>query len=260
MGVKYVKDFSFPSEFGFTGSARSPSMAKGGGMPKAAPKPKTTTPGGAVPRHMAAKAALGALALGRIQGALGAAKHKAPAGPQMPGGAPAAMPSMPPPPTPPMGAGGPPAPGGAPNMPQMRKGGHFKRRKKYDEGGQVDIDMPPGQNSGGEGPTLMRRTMGEYFSPIRQTTKADDLEFIRTDKEKSHKATADTGHAKGGHFIQGMHLKKGALHRELGVPEGQKIPAAKLSAAASGRYGKLAEKRAHTAQMLKGLRHGKRKG
>ena len=67
--------------------------------------------------------------------------------------------------------------------------------------------------------------------------------------------------AKGGKFIQGMHLKKGALHRELGVPEGEKIPEAKLSAAASGRYGKLAEKRAHTAQTLKGLsRHRGKKG
>jgi hypothetical protein len=64
-----------------------------------------------------------------------------------------------------------------------------------------------------------------------------------------------TGFAKGGsaggkNFIQGMHMKKGALHRELGVPEGQKIPATKMQAAASGRMGPLAEKRAHTAQTL----------
>lgn len=33
-------------------------------------------------------------------------------------------------------------------------------------------------------------------------------------------------------WIQGMHMKKGALHSTLGVPQGQKIPAAKIEAAA----------------------------
>lgn len=33
-------------------------------------------------------------------------------------------------------------------------------------------------------------------------------------------------------WIQGMHMKKGALHKQLGVPVGQKIPAKKLNAAA----------------------------
>lgn len=59
----------------------------------------------------------------------------------------------------------------------------------------------------------------------------------------------------GSHFIQGMHLKKGALHKQLGVPESEKIPEKKLKAAASGKYGAKAEKRAHTAEMLKGLHH-----
>lgn len=68
------------------------------------------------------------------------------------------------------------------------------------------------------------------------------------------------GMKKGGKFIQKMGLKKGALHRQLGVPESEKIPERKLSAAASGRYGALAEKRAHTAETLKGLHHGKKKG
>jgi hypothetical protein len=30
-------------------------------------------------------------------------------------------------------------------------------------------------------------------------------------------------------WIQGAAIKKGALHRSLGVPEGEKIPAAKLA-------------------------------
>lgn len=45
----------------------------------------------------------------------------------------------------------------------------------------------------------------------------------------------------------------GALHREMGVPEGQKIPAAKLAAAAQA-GGKLG-KRARLAETLKKM-HG----
>jgi hypothetical protein len=43
-------------------------------------------------------------------------------------------------------------------------------------------------------------------------------------------------------WIAKMHMKKGALHSELGVPQGQKIPAGKLAAAAkkSGKIGKRA--------------------
>jgi hypothetical protein len=59
-------------------------------------------------------------------------------------------------------------------------------------------------------------------------------------------------------WIQAAHIKKGALHRELGVPEGKKIPASKLAAAAK-KGGKLG-KRARLAQTLKSLprHHGPR--
>lgn len=47
-------------------------------------------------------------------------------------------------------------------------------------------------------------------------------------------------------WIQGAIKHPGALHKELGVPQGQKIPAKKLAAAASkggtlGRRARLAE-------------------
>lgn len=45
-----------------------------------------------------------------------------------------------------------------------------------------------------------------------------------------------------------IHFKPGALHSQLGVPQGQKIPASKMAAARSGAYGKLAEKRANFAR------------
>lgn len=46
--------------------------------------------------------------------------------------------------------------------------------------------------------------------------------------------------------------KKGQLHRDLGVPQGKKIPAAKIAAAAK-KPGKIGQ-RARFAQTLKGMR------
>lgn len=48
------------------------------------------------------------------------------------------------------------------------------------------------------------------------------------------------------HWIQAMHMKKGALHKELGVKAGKKISAKKLNAAAKkggkeGRRARLAK-------------------
>jgi hypothetical protein len=53
-------------------------------------------------------------------------------------------------------------------------------------------------------------------------------------------------------WIAGATKNKGALHRNLGVPEGQKIPAGKIAAAAK-QPGKIG-KEARLAQTLKGLR------
>jgi hypothetical protein len=39
-------------------------------------------------------------------------------------------------------------------------------------------------------------------------------------------------------------FKKGALHSQLGVPQGKPIPAGKKAAALAGKYGPLAKKRA----------------
>ena len=52
-------------------------------------------------------------------------------------------------------------------------------------------------------------------------------------------------------WISGAIKHPGALHKELGVPEGKKIPAKKLTAAAS--KGGVEGKRARLAQTLKKL-------
>ena len=53
-------------------------------------------------------------------------------------------------------------------------------------------------------------------------------------------------------WIGKMHMKKGALHKELGVPEGKKIPAKKLKAAEHSKNPKE-RKRAFLAETLKKL-------
>lgn len=58
-------------------------------------------------------------------------------------------------------------------------------------------------------------------------------------------------------FIQNAIKKPGALHEELGVPKGKKIPEAKLEAAAN-KPGKLGQ-RARFAMTLKGMNHPKPK-
>jgi hypothetical protein len=55
----------------------------------------------------------------------------------------------------------------------------------------------------------------------------------------------------GKHWIAGAIKHPGALHKQLGVPEGQKIPAGKL-AKAEHAGGKLGQ-RARLAETLKGM-------
>jgi len=56
-------------------------------------------------------------------------------------------------------------------------------------------------------------------------------------------------------WIAGAIKRPGALHKQMGVPAGQKIPAAKLAKAANA-GGKLGQ-RARLAETLKGFGHAK---
>lgn len=58
-------------------------------------------------------------------------------------------------------------------------------------------------------------------------------------------------------FIQKAIKKPGQLHKDLGVPQGKKIPASKLAAAAK-RPGKVGQ-RARLAITLKKMHKGKKK-
>lgn len=53
----------------------------------------------------------------------------------------------------------------------------------------------------------------------------------------------------------GISFQKGGLHRSLGVPEGEPIPADKMNAALAGRYGPKAKRQANLARTLEGMNH-----
>lgn len=58
-------------------------------------------------------------------------------------------------------------------------------------------------------------------------------------------------------FIQNMHMKKGALHKALHVPQGEKIPEKKLERAEHSKS-PLMRHRAVLAETLKKLSHHRR--
>lgn len=75
------------------------------------------------------------------------------------------------------------------------------------------------------------------------------------EKSHAHFKKHEKKHKKN--WIAGAIKKPGALHRELGVKKGNKIPVNKLSKAA--KKGGVEGKRARLAQTLKGFQHGKKK-
>lgn len=60
------------------------------------------------------------------------------------------------------------------------------------------------------------------------------------------------------HFIKNAVANKGALHRHLGVKEGETIPEEKLHSALKSKDSKI-RKEANLAMTLKGLHHGAEK-
>ena len=58
----------------------------------------------------------------------------------------------------------------------------------------------------------------------------------------------------GGKWIQGMKMKKGALHKQMGIPAGKNIPISKLKAAAA--KGGVLGKRANLALTFSKMKKG----
>lgn len=133
------------------------------------------------------------------------------------------------------------------------------QRSPYACGGGVESPTPiPAtkmQNYKKGGP--MRKAAGGPVQGNPANMYGDNVEIrriARIDGETMHPGSlAAKGYAKGGRFIQSAIKHPGALHRELGVPMGKKIPATKLDRAAHA-GGKLGQ-RARFAETLKGLNH-----
>jgi hypothetical protein len=87
--------------------------------------------------------------------------------------------------------------------------------------------------------------MEQKFKPGERYMKYQ--EKMKKSKEKKHEKN----------WIAGAIKKPGALHRELGVKKGEKIPTKKLAAAA--KKGGLEGKRARLAETLKSFHHKAKK-
>lgn len=108
----------------------------------------------------------------------------------------------------------------------------------------------------------------EILSPINpldrvllENERAEKSANLSTALDRKKRAESETGGykkggmAKGGNWIAGAVKNKGALHRDLGVPEGKKIPESKLNAAMHSSNPKTA-KRARLAKTLKSFHKG----
>src|ERR1700679_2129906 len=111
----------------------------------------------------------------------------------------------------------------------------------YARGGHVKASTPQPYAKGGSAGCYSK---GGKSSP--------DIKVAATRGEKTS-GIQKPAFAKGGHWIAGAIKHPGALHKELGVPKGEKIPAGKLKAAA--KKGGVEGKRARLAETLKGFKH-----
>lgn len=84
---------------------------------------------------------------------------------------------------------------------------------------------------------------------------AEELDTSRRLMDSPTEFKKRGGMAKGGNWIAGATKNKGALHRSLGVPAGEKIPAKKLNAAMHSDNPAVA-KRARLAKTLKSFHKG----
>jgi hypothetical protein len=124
------------------------------------------------------------------------------------------------------------------------------RRRKEMEPDSKSSGMLSGLLGKKHGGKIKRATGGSVPSKAETQT---DKKRIGTEEIMPKRAAAQH-YAKGGkaNWIAGAIKNKGALHRDLGVPQGEKIPAKKLAKAAE-RPGKVG-KRARLAETLKGFK------
>lgn len=149
--------------------------------------------------------------------------------------------------------------GGGVEGKKHRTGHHGKAKHQFAEGGRTkeegcdDGEEEDGHAVGGRAPPLMHYRGGKG----RKKAGGGHVDVYETHGGTHHWSDDDHSRAKGGRsskWIQGAIKHPGALHKSLGVPEGEKIPAKKLNKAEHSDSPKLA-RRAALAKTLKGLHH-----
>lgn len=143
------------------------------------------------------------------------------------------------------------ADGGAENTSKEVRAHGGSVKKRLDRpgrklGGRCGSDMAP-LSSAGKGDHEYKRGGAVHEKKEEEKRRGGKV-------EKKEKKDDEEDRARGGgtHWIQGAIKHPGALHRELGVPEGEKIPAKKIAKAAHSSNPLLA-KRARFAETLKSL-------
>lgn len=111
-----------------------------------------------------------------------------------------------------------------------------------------DEDIPPGSDLGRERHRPEPTPTPAYGENKRKKQIREQEEAAESPDVEKRELGDD-----GGNWIAGATKNKGGLHRSLGVPEGQKIPAGKVKAAAQ-KGGKIG-KQARLAETLEGLGH-----
>src|SRR5215831_8283162 len=245
-----------------------------GGVPPTGPAPAGIVPGAPPPGAGANFAAPAPQMGGSILGGLiggGAGAPPAPAGPPAGAGLAGPVPGMPLPPggMPPMmppGAGF--AKGGAVAEDGDTPAKKARSDRQWGQHKKAAEDIPEAPEKKAKGGVLKRKPkapkMAKAKEPVPTPSPYDTQGPGGTPVTGPPPAVAPPvpgpmagppGMAKGGKWIQGAIKKPGALHQQLGVPQGEKIPAKKLAAAA-GKGGKLGQ-RARLAQTLKGMHKNK---
>lgn len=110
----------------------------------------------------------------------------------------------------------------------------------------------PHLHTKGEDPAIAKQMEG-HLAQMRATnfnTAQTPEPVFNPEHHEPKKQTVNLG--KAGSFS----VKKGALHRALGVPAGEKIPAAKLAAASHSKNPHV-RRMAASAKGFKAMKHGK---
>lgn len=125
-----------------------------------------------------------------------------------------------------------------------RKEGHSRYKA---EGGQV-VSIPFSLQ---ESADALKRLQGHGVS-VGQQGKDFAASRLKAHGVDPVKTIGTEAKYKKGGWIKGAIKHPGALHRDLGVPQGQKIPASKLAKAAHSSNPTL-RRRANLAKTLKGM-------